>query len=381
MNPPGANLADREEQKSEDLPCPVSSRRDLAVKENRKTESAPTAAAPVFVVGMWRSGTSLLYALLNQHPQIALMYEGDLPLLWRLFRNGKAKRDWLERWEFWNGALSRHEIDTRALPAEVPSLRAAMESVYRQHAGLAIWGCKSPNYFDCMTRLAKEFPAGRFIVIYRNPADICRSVIRAGRKSSWFAKSGMSLRALLGYREMKREAGRLAAMGAQIYELQYEDMVRDTAGVLTGICRFLEIPFDPRMVSLEGADRSAIYDAEHHALVKGKQIVAGGRREEILPPPFEKKIARYVNYWREEFAGRWPVYPGRDADSADSRQAGWIERTGDRVIYRSLRAFDRAVACLYCFAPLGMLRLYRNLKRSRLDLPKPEKAFHSASAD
>ena len=32
--------------------------------------SAPMSAGPVFVVGMWRSGTSLLYALLNQHPQI-----------------------------------------------------------------------------------------------------------------------------------------------------------------------------------------------------------------------------------------------------------------------------------------------------------------------
>jgi hypothetical protein len=32
-------------------------------------------ANPVFVVGVFRSGTSLLYDLLNQHPQAALMYE------------------------------------------------------------------------------------------------------------------------------------------------------------------------------------------------------------------------------------------------------------------------------------------------------------------
>jgi Sulfotransferase family len=351
------------------------------VNEMRKTQSDPVAARPVFVVGMWRSGTSLLYALLNQHPQIALMYEGDLPLLWRLFRKGKAKRDWLERWEFWNGALSRHEIDTRTLPVEVTSLRAAMEAVYRQHAGLAMWGCKSPNYFDCMVRLAEEFPEGRFIVIYRNPADICRSVLRAGQKSRWFAKSGMSLRALVGYREMKREASRLAARGAHLYELQYEDMVNDPTGVLTGICQFLEIPFDPRMVSLEGADRSAIYDADHHAQVKGKQIVSAAQREEILSPKLEKKIERYVNFWRKEFGGHWPVYPRQEGDSADHIQASWMERTSDRVIYRGLRTFDRAVASFYCFAPLGILRFYRGLKRSRLDLPKPEKVLNSASAD
>jgi Sulfotransferase family len=359
----------------------MSMRRKFSVNEMRKAQSDPTSTGPVFVVGMWRSGTSLLYALLNQHPQIALMYEGDLPLLWRLFRKGKAKRDWLERWEFWNGALSRHGIDTGTLPAEVTSVRAAMEAVYRQHAGLAMWGCKSPNYFDCMVRLAEEFPEGRFIVIYRNPADICRSVLRAGRKSRWFAKSGMSLRALLGYREMKQEAGRLAARGAHLHELQYEDMVRDPAGVLTGICQFLKIPFDPRMVSLEGADRSAIYDADHHAQVKGKQIVAAAQREEILPSKLEKKIERYVHYWQQEFGGRWPAYPCADANAANGRRAGWIERSSDRSIYRTLRAFDRAVASFYCCAPLGLLRFYRGLKRSRLDLPKPEKVFNSASAD
>ena len=47
---------------------------------------------PLFVVGMWRSGTSLFYALLNQHPQIKLMYEDELPLLWPLFLGSRQAR-------------------------------------------------------------------------------------------------------------------------------------------------------------------------------------------------------------------------------------------------------------------------------------------------
>src|ERR1700728_4104760 len=71
---------------------------------------------PLFVVGMFRSGTSLLYALLNQHPQIALMYEGDLVHLPSLFWLPTNTRQWLARWEFWNGSLSRHKVDLSEIP-------------------------------------------------------------------------------------------------------------------------------------------------------------------------------------------------------------------------------------------------------------------------
>jgi hypothetical protein len=335
-------------------------------KPNIKRNIKPASnSGPVFVVGMWRSGTSLLYTLLNQHPHIALMYEGNLPLLWPLFRKGKAQPDWLERWEFWSCALSRHKIDTQALHGEFPTLPQAMELVYRQYAGLARWGCKSPGYFDCMVRLAKEFPGAQFIVLYRNPFDICRSIVRAAQKSPWFAKPGMQLRALLGYGAMKREADRLQALGARMHQIQYEDLARDPDAVLAGICNFLQIPFDPRMTRLEDADRSPIHDAPHHAGVKGKKIFAGTKdRDELLSPRMMRKIQRYVNFWHREYGGRWPQHPGPDEKSR--ARLGWIERSMDAIRYHALRIFDEAVIFIYCYAPMRLLRAYRGMSGSRL---------------
>ena len=326
--------------------------------------SVESSNGPVFVVGMWRSGTSLLHTLLNQHPNIALMYEGNLPLLWPLFRHGKARADWLERWEFWSGALSRHKIDTQPLQGVHPDLPVAMELVYRQYAGLARWGCKSPGYFDCMVRLEKEFPRAQFIVLYRNPFDICRSIIRAGRKSPWFAKPGMPLRGLLGYHAMKREADRLQRLGARVHQIQYEDLVKDPAEVLSGICNFLQIPFDSRMTSLDGADRSSIHDAEHHAGVKGGEIFASNKREEILPPRLQLKIQRYINLWHKEYGGHWPLYPKPETSTGGC--PGWTERLVDAVRYRWYRAFDEAIIWIYCFAPMRLLRTYRGMVGSRL---------------
>ena len=327
---------------------------------------------------MWRSGTSLLYALLNLHPQIALMYEGDLPLLAALFRGGKSKRDWVERWEFWNGALSRHHIDVATIPQEVAGLPAAMELVYRKHAGLAMWGCKSPNYYDCMVPLAKQFPNARFIVIYRDPTDVCRSIVRAGKKSRWFAKRGLPLRVVLGYREMKREAERLAQMGAKVHELQYEDLVREPSSALTGICRFLQIPYDARMVALDEADRSAIYNADHHAGVKGKTIATAGKREEVLSQALRSKIRRYTNLWQAEYGGTWPAYPR--ADSMQTEMPGIVERVLDRIRYRCFRSYDRAIAWFYCVAPLALLRAYRRQRQPEA-AQKTTDSFQSAGAD
>jgi len=319
------------------------------------------APGPVFVVGMWRSGTSLLYTLLNQHPGIALMYEADLPLLRQLFRNGGSKADWLERWEFWNSALSRHRIDRQQIPHNVPDIRSAAEIVWKQYAGGALYGEKSPNYYDSLQWLAKQFPNARFVVIWRDPADICRSIIRAAETgSSFFAKRGITHRALIGTRRMKSECEALLKRGVALHQIQYEEMINEPERVLSGICTFLQIPFDPQMASLEGADRSAIYEADHHARVKSKTIGAKNGREEVLPLPFKSKIDRYVSYWQQECAGTWPQYP--KMPEGDNPQPGLLERTRDEVLFRVLRAFDRFTALVYCYAPISLLRRYRSAK-------------------
>jgi hypothetical protein len=104
------------------------------------------ATGPLFVLGLWRSGTSLLYVLLNQHPQIALLYEADLPMLRPLFYVQRPKARWLERWDFWNDSvMKRHQLSPDHIHPQTTGLRAATEATYRSYAqakGAAIWGRK-----------------------------------------------------------------------------------------------------------------------------------------------------------------------------------------------------------------------------------------------
>jgi hypothetical protein len=307
------------------------------------------------------------------------MYEADLPLLLRLFRKSGSKPDWLERWEFWNSALSRHRIDRRRIPVNVSDLPGAAEMVWKQYAGDALYGEKSPNYYDSLQWLSGEFPDARFIVIWRDPADICRSILRAARTgSSFFAKRGITHRALIGTRRMKSECEALIVRGVPLYQVQYEEMIKDPELILSGICDFLQIPFDPKMACLEGADRSAIYEADHHAGVKSKTIGPKQGCDEVLSSAFKAKIERYICYWQQEYNGAWPLYPKLPQGAHPHPTA--VERAWDEVVFRLWRAFDRFTSLVYCYAPISILRRYRSAKSKPAAVPAEERQVREESA-
>ena len=341
----------------------------IALTEERTTGTASALRpGPLFVVGMWRSGTSLLYALLNQHSQISLMYEAELPVLRPLFMLRGGKSDWTKRWNFWNSALDRHQISADGIPDSVKDLASAVRAVYGQFAlrkGATIWGGKSPNYYDSLDRLAEEFPQAQFIVIWRDPADICRSILRAAEKDTWFSKRGITHRALFGLERMKQECDRLVSGGVPVHQIEYEDLIYHPADLMQGICRFLEVPFEERMASLQGADRSAIYEGEHHEGVKSEKIAGKKPRPEVLPVALKRKIQRYTSFWRTQYGGAWPPV---SADLRDEpvKIPGMLERVKDRLLFRALRSLDAAVVYIYCFAPLWLLGKYREVKSQNL---------------
>lgn len=319
-------------------------------------------SGPLFVIGMWRSGTSLLYALLNQHPDIGLMYESDMLTLSPLFMVPRKSAWWLRKVDAWNGALSRHKIDPTAIPEDITDLPGAFRAVAQQYAGkkgATVWGCKSPTYYDYMTQLSDWYPDAKFIVIWRDPADVCRSIVRAAVKSPWFARPGMDLRAILGYRRMKREADELVRRGAAIYQLQYDELTRDPAAALSMICNFIGIPFDPKMTSLEGADRSAVYSGDHHSGVKSSTIVADHVRPEVLSPELKAKVERYDVFWRRESGGAFPV---KAAIPYGTAPASFSERAKDKIRHQILRTLDQVVPFAYAFVPIPLWQKYREMK-------------------
>ena len=308
--------------------------------------------------------------LLNKHPQVALMFEADLLLLRPVFLKPSLTNDWSERWELWNQAFSRHGLDLADFASTPPEFRAAFEDVHREYArrkGASIWGDKSPNYHDQLVDMAAAFPSARFIIVWRDPVETIGATLRAAANGSrYFRKRGMPWRSLLGYRISKRQCHQIAAAGFAVHQLQYEDLVSDTAAVMRRVCGFLQIPYDDRLSTLEGADRSAVYAGRHHNLLRENAILAGPRPD-VINAALRKRIERYVNLWREIDAGN---------SSPSSRQGlRSAQLSIDQLRYRGYRILDWLIRLGFCCLPKSLLQAYRRIKAREVNADSIEPAL------
>ncbi len=223
-------------------------------------------------MGCYRSGTPLLYALVNQHPKIAIMYEGDTLALPLAAPSADRWPRWQERAELWNKLFTRH----RLAPAELESSRnlSGLYRAFAVHRGALFYGEKSPAYGRWLPKVLRHFPDARFIIVIRELSEIYQSIRDAGSQGSrFFKRRGQLPRLLWSRRAMLRDVRRLEMSSVPVLFVRYREAVADTPGVARRVCDFLGLEFDAAMGSLAGADLSAIYRAPHHERVRSKRIL------------------------------------------------------------------------------------------------------------
>jgi Sulfotransferase family len=322
--------------------------------------SPKQASGPLFVLSVFRSGSTLLYALLNQHSQISLLYEADLPRMELFLRGHFGNGSWRQRWEFWNQGASRHGIALDSLPAEVSDVQEATRIAYQSVARrkqATIWGEKTPRWYDSPLRRAEKFPDARFIFLWRDLHGVIGSIVRAAATERSFGKAGLAREVLVGTERLRQACDALKAQGKPVHEVNYEDLTASTPACMRQICEFLEIPFEERMTSLEGADRSAISPGECHTLVKRDRIVDQREKPEPLSLRMRAKIDRYIYRWKRRTDGVWPKYPA--ALPKDARPPSFSELWRDRIIDESAILWEKVfIVLLHHIRPLVYPKKY-----------------------
>jgi omega-hydroxy-beta-dihydromenaquinone-9 sulfotransferase len=274
---------------------------------------APGEPEAIFIVGVSRSGTTLMRRILDKHSRVGIItenhYLGHL-LAWEgtrhyLRRLGDPRSDAVVRAMgelIYSGELQRRsrlrELSPywRWLTTHVPQVDlesyllasdrtergffAAFMRIYADRRGKAVMGEKTPAHLAYVETLLEWFPDGRVVHCMRDPRAIYVSELRRRREHAvgfpyrQLAAVPSSLerfvllevawawaRAIHRHRVLRRRYPDRYRL------LRFEDLVAAPVETLEGLCRFLGLELEPRMLEQRVTSKGALvgragFDAE-----------------------------------------------------------------------------------------------------------------------
>jgi hypothetical protein len=222
------------------------------------TES--TTVGPIFIGGLDRSGTSLIYALLASHPRIAMTRRTN----WWSYFDGQygdlANDANLDRLLSVMARYRRHrklQPDIAALrtafregPAEYGRLFGLLEDQHARRLGKPRWGDKSLHTERYASRVFSVFPDARLLHMVRDPRDRYASVLKRWKK----LRGGVGAATAAWLASVELADRNAAAWPSRYLVLRYEDLATEPEATLRRVCDFIGEPFDPAMLGMEGAD-------------------------------------------------------------------------------------------------------------------------------
>lgn len=218
---------------------------------------------PLIVLGVSRSGTTLLRVILDRSPGLAIPDESFfVPLLAR--RHGR--RVDLERFlddlrrlpvlAAWG--LRADEVANRLRPGvSIAEAIAGIFEAYAAKEGKPRWGDKTPMYMRHLGLLDRLFPEAQYVHLIRDGRDAAVSFLQMPEGTytrTWAHPDTPAEFACLWRTEVEaaRRLGRRIGP-ARYLETRYEELVADPEATVAAICDFAGLPFDPAMLEYTAA--------------------------------------------------------------------------------------------------------------------------------
>ena len=215
----------------------------------------PDIAEPVFIVGMPRSGTTLLATMLNSHPRLAISPETHFLNYWvpQHAHLDVSTPAGFER--FWSAFLSgdrfalldvdRARVEARirqAGPTSFAVILAAMMQEYALKEGKARWGEKTPGHFPHVAVLLKWYPKARVIYMFRDPRAVAASLLKVDWADRFVHVSAARWAASVRlYESQWRRDDRVC-------RVSYEELVCHTEETVSRVCDAIGEQYVPEML-------------------------------------------------------------------------------------------------------------------------------------
>jgi tetratricopeptide (TPR) repeat protein len=206
--------------------------------------------APIFVVGLPRSGSTLIEQILASHSKVDATHE--LPEVGRLIQS--INRDRKDRTTYPEAVLDYNDDSWASLG------QSYIEQTRQYRHDAARFIDKNPNNFASIGLLSLALPNARFINTRRHPLDTCLSCYK-----QLFAKGQPFTYDLLELGEYYLQYDRMmahwhAVMPGRVLDVQYESVVGDQEAETRRLLEFCGLPWEDaclRYYETERAIRTA----------------------------------------------------------------------------------------------------------------------------
>ncbi|MDJ0728437.1 MAG: sulfotransferase [Crocosphaera sp.] len=211
---------------------------------------------PIFIVGMPRSGTTLMRSLLSAHPNIAIAPETHFCKHWfkpyqHLDLNQPKQFD-----IFWQTLCNSKMFESLGLNAETirtnllangninhQSVLTVLLQSYATKIQKPRWGEKTPDHYQYLDILFRWYPNAQVIWMLRDPRAVSYSLITKKWASSYIDVHARK------WRENVEKFSQKWSKDERIILVKYESLVQEPNIEMSHICQFLQEEYSPLIIS------------------------------------------------------------------------------------------------------------------------------------
>ena len=220
---------------------------------------------PIFIVGVPRSGTTLITSMLSAHPRIAISPETHFLNYWMQrysHLDVRVPQDFKIFWQALNESerFSYFGVSPEATLARIQAhneldyktIFTSMLQEYALKMKKPRWGEKTPKHYKYVNRLLEWYPEARVIWMLRDPRAVVASLLKVDWADSHdYVNSERWSHSLRSFEQQW-------STDPRVQLIQYEALVAEPELVMQRLCQFLGEEYSPDMLSNRSESSSPI---------------------------------------------------------------------------------------------------------------------------
>ena len=245
-------------------------------------QTARMDTVPIFLTGVFRSGTTLTRYIVDSHSQLCCPPESNFIRALASLLEDRDNREGLRSMGY----------DEEHVLGRIRDFVAYFMEGYAASTGKKRWADKTPAYVQCLEFVDRLFPTAQHLMIYRHGLDVAHSITRNGEHAPPYlepyrTRDGDPRVAAAAYWAActRKMLDFQAAHPERCHMIRYEQLCRAPEPVLRPLFAFLNEPWEAAVLEYWKFDHDRGFEDAWALAARGFSLREGGHRgwpEEVI---------------------------------------------------------------------------------------------------